>query len=151
MLPRKVESCWTMPRLIAQRTSSQPPVWAAASPTAASRSMATRSRLPSRYRVRRVRPVRCLCCNELVSEEGCERAAGAYELGGRAGLGHAPVDEHNRAVGDLYRREPLGCDQHGAAVERGPEPVDEQALGLGVDGGHRIVEHDNAGTGQQGS
>src|SRR5438876_10636722 len=108
MIPRYVESCSTMPRLIAERTSSQPPVWAAASPTAASRSTATRSRLPSRYRVRRVRPVRCLCGKELVPEEGRERATGKHELGGPAGLGNAPVHEHDRAVGELHRGEPLG-------------------------------------------
>ena len=59
------------------------------------------------------------------------------------------VVEHDRAVGDADRREPLRRDEHGAAGDGGTEVLDQQPLGLGVDGRHRIVEDEHARAGEQ--
>ena len=65
------------------------------------------------------------------------------------GLDDPSVDEHDRAVGELDGREPLRRDEHGAALERRPQPLDEAPLGERVDGRERIVEHDDARTGDE--
>ena len=68
---------------------------------------------------------------------------------GSARLDDHAVVEHDRAIGDLDRREPLRRDQDGAPGECGAEVLDEMALGLRVDRRHRVVEHDDACAGDE--
>ena len=68
---------------------------------------------------------------------------------GVPGLDDPSVDEHDRAVGELDGREPLRRDEHGTPLERRPQPLDEAPLGERVDGRERIVEHDDARTGDE--
>src|SRR5579862_836437 len=147
---RRFPLCLTIPLSIASRTISSGPTWVAAMTTPTTPSAATRRRMPGRYAARRERPVRRLRNGRhLLAEERTEDAAAPQQLGRRAGLDDASVVEHDCSIGDLHRRETLGCDQHGAARERGTEVQDEVTLGLRVDGRHRVVEDDHPGTGDQ--
>ena len=59
------------------------------------------------------------------------------------------VDEHDGAVGDLHGREALRRDEHRPARDGRAQRVDEQPLGLGVDGRERIVEDDDPRAGDE--
>src|SRR5581483_3665541 len=142
---RRVPLRFVMPLSIASRTISSGPTCVTAMPIPTTARPATRSRWPGRYAVRRDSPVRCLRNRRhLLAEERGEQRAALQQLLRRAGLDDPAIVEHDRAVGDLDRREPLRRDQDGAARERGAEVRDEVALRLRVDRRHRVVEHDHA-------
>src|SRR5882757_714407 len=141
---RRVESCASMPLLIASCTTSSAATGAAAEQTPTTERSATRRQRPTRYRLSRVRPMRCLCGGtDLLSEEGPEDTAEREQFSGRADFDDHAVVEHHGAIGDLDGRETLRCDQDGAAGQRGAEVLDEVPLGLRVDGRHGVVEHDH--------
>src|SRR5438874_193938 len=85
-----------MPWSIASCTSSRPITGPAAPRIAITASSATRPRWPRRYIPSRDSPV--LRCNELVSDESCEPAVTREQLGRRAVLDDAAVEQDDRAV-----------------------------------------------------
>ena len=139
-----------MPLSIASRTRCQPATGAAAESPASS-AIRTQAALLVASRTERAAkgPCGAYAATRLVSEERGEEAAGAEQLGRRALLDDPALVEHDREVGDADRREPLGRDEHGSPGDRRAEVLDEQALRLGVDGGHRIVEHEDARAGEE--
>ena len=142
---RRPRSCARMPLSIASCTirSARPGAARRAMPTTA--SSATRQPAADEVAAEAGQPDSALTRQRsLLSEERGEHAAVREQLVRRARLDDPPVVEHDGAVGDLDGREPLGRDQHRAARERGAEVLDEVALGLRVDGRHRVVEHDHA-------
>src|SRR5216684_1293612 len=107
-----------MPLSIALRTSSQPPVCAAALPVA-TRMSATASTFL------RGSATAASSCHDLVAEERGEGAARPEQLRGRAGFDDEAVAEHDSAVGEPDGREALGRDEHRLAFERRPQALDE--------------------------
>ena len=73
----------------------------------------------------------------------------ASSAAGRPSSTTRPSVEHDGAVGDADRREALRRDEDGAAGDRRAQVLDEQPLGLRVDGRHRVVEHEHARAGEQ--
>src|SRR5262245_26290753 len=132
-----------IPLSIASCTSRRPITGPAAPSSAITLRNATRLYCPRRYCASRLSPVRSRG-KELVSEQLLEVAAAAQELEGRAALDDPPVDEHDRPIGDLDRRQPLGRDEDGAAGDGRTQVVDEHPFGLGVDCRQRIVEDEHA-------
>ena len=73
-----------------------------------------------------------------------KRPPAASSAGGPPLLDDPPLVEHDGAVGDADRREPLRRNEHGAARHGRAQVLDEEPLGLRVDGRHRVVEHEHA-------
>src|SRR6266516_174410 len=75
---------------------------------------------------------------------GVEAAAG-QQLVVAAALDHAAVVDHQDPVGLADGRQPVGDHQRGAAGQGGLERPLDRDLGLGVQVGGGLVEHDDAG------
>ena len=133
-----------MPLSIALRTSSQPPVCAAALPVA-TRTSANATQLHPFE----IEPEPFHAATTSSPKSSRERAARAQQVARRARLDDDAVDEHDRAVGELDGREALRRDEHRLAFERRPQPLDEPPLRERVDRGERIVEHDDARAGDE--
>src|SRR3954468_13173234 len=140
---RRETSPFFIPLSIASCTRSSPTTGPAAPSMAITARKPTRPHCPCRYRPSRLRPV-LRGCKDLVSKESTEDAARAEQFGRSPVLLDHAVDEHDRAVGDLHRREALRRNEDRPSRDRRPQRIDEQPLGLGVDGRQRIVEHDDA-------
>src|SRR3954471_4690240 len=136
-----------MPWSIACWTTTSPATGAAAPATATMDSRTPRVVCPRRYRASRESPTRCLRSlggKDFLPEEARERAVARQQLVRVAVLEDHAVVEHDRAVGDLDRREALRRDQDCPAGERRAQVLDQVALRLGVDRRHRVVEYDDA-------
>ena len=72
-------------------------------------------------------------------------AAAREQLGVPARLDDAAVVEHDDEVGLTDGREAVGDDDRGAALEGGVQRPLDGDLGLGVEVGGRLVEHDDVG------
>src|SRR5580765_697397 len=123
---RRPVSPFFIPLSIASCTSSRPITGPAAPSSAITLRNATRLYWPCKYWPRRLRPVR-LGGKELVSEQSLEVAVAAEQVERRAVLDDAAVHEHDRPVGDLDRREPLGRDENSPSGDGRAEVVDEHA------------------------
>src|SRR6266478_6296673 len=73
------------------------------------------------------------------------RAVGSEQLVVRALLDHAPVDEHDDAVGRLGGVEAMGHQQHGPSGEPRPELAKDLVLLGRVHAGEDVVEDDQRG------
>src|SRR6187455_1214125 len=129
-----------MPLSIASWTRCQPTTGAAAEMPASSPISASRLFLSRAYGASLVRPVRGLRGKGLVSEQSGEQAAGGEKLARATLLDDAPLVENNREVRHADRRETLRGDEYRSSRDGGPQVLDQQPLGLGVDRGHRVVQ-----------
>ena len=66
-----------------------------------------------------------------------------------AALHDAPVVDDQDQVGLAHRGQPVGDDQRGAPGQRGVEGLLDRRLGLGVEVGRGLVQHDDLGRLQQ--
>ena len=66
-----------------------------------------------------------------------------------AHLRDALVGDIQDAVAVLNGGKPVGDDEAGAALQQGVEALLDQALGFGVDGGGRLVQHQDFRVGEQ--
>src|SRR6202035_5380730 len=78
-------------------------------------------------------------------------AFGGDQLIVRALLGDAAVLEHDYAAGLADRREAVGDHDRGPAREQPPEALLDPPLGVDIDVGGGLVEHEDAGSGDEGA
>src|SRR5687768_2146465 len=81
----------------------------------------------------------------LQSEQRRVPTAAFDELVVRAFFEHAPAFEHEDAIGHFYGGESMRDDDAGAATGEGTEAFEDGVLGLGVERGGRLVEHEDVG------
>ena len=77
--------------------------------------------------------------------EGGVAAGAADEVAGRAVLDDPPVVDHDDAIRDLHRREPVGDDHGGAVGQQGLERALNEPLRRNVERRRRLVEDEHRG------
>ena len=135
-----------MPLSIASPTRNQPATGAAADSAASAITKAERPRPPLRVapQARETGALTTRLHGPRLANRTAKGPPPASSVSGAPSSTIRPSRQHDCAVGDEDRRETLAREQDGAPGDGRAEVRDEQPLGLRVDRGHRVVEHEHA-------